>query len=146
MNSKKSMTTDQARSLSSSTAGMSMYMPVSSIVANPTTASTRPVSSPPGTTSALATSRNGLSSFYHLVSSATSSLRPRPGSWITKRPGESTLLERSSGSSTRNLSWQKLMAVNGCHNGRKYRIEARLEGADEKHKHVDSSPIDGLKP
>lgn len=101
-NSRKSTTTDQAKSLSSSTAGMASSISVGSIIANPTIALIRPVLSLPAITSALATSRNGLSSFYHLANSVTLCSQPRPGSWIMKRRGESTLLGRSSGSSTRN--------------------------------------------
>lgn len=66
-----------------------------------TLVSTRPVSSPPDTTSVSPISRSGSSSFCHLVNSVTLFLPPLPVSWTTRRLDASTLPERSLDSSTR---------------------------------------------
>ena len=97
------MTTATAKSSSSSTDGKIQTLFLLKLRSNRIAASTRPVSLAPATTFSSVTSRNGLLSSYHLVNSDISSLLPPLVSWITKRLGGNTLLERFLGSSIKRL-------------------------------------------
>lgn len=126
--SRKLTTTVLARSLSNSLVGKLHKRTYSSVLELSAdnfapSVSTRPVLSLPATTSESATSRSGLSSCSHRVSSVSSSSPPRRASWITRRHVESTLPARllasftrcfysqcSSGENTKALGWDCLAA------------------------------------